>query len=936
MKLKNVERKIKEYNQSLVNFEEQFVIIPYLASGYIDYSNFGQVDGQRQINNYETYKRLWTGNDSFTITWKDSVIFTNTQEDNNIKVNYQIGDAILGWMENSSNVVEIQQDNSFSEYKSQFSENNFIFRINANEFSLDDNWEFMFFKIPEISKNVLFRVASLEKEYLGRDLMCYVLTLKSLNQELSNTGRAKQQNVMPNSPGQGYYDVSIVEEYTPNPQEKEGIDYKKFYNRWLVADKSKMFNNPVKKVVVKAFGMCGFSNITFWGRKARAGDDFRNFGVPRIIFPMNLTNASTYTLYRTQNEETNYYWCEKLLPTVAFSKDTFDAIKSFVNLFSIWPSQGFITIETHDNVGKTSNFTDTIANLKKTNPIDDKHGDIYTYQLFGSAKSTGSGTTTFAPWTFKITGDGKTTGLLKTDISYGCAQYYNVSGTKTIHDAMFDAYWTQKQIKTLPVKPQNTLNFGWTIGAAYAAGVARNFYTSAAMLLIGVYGAWMQKRMAPNFQGFACMVPASLMDFMIDECGGSMGIGFNRNVKLSYFDSDDRDNMVKQLFNTATLNTSFEADLTDKIRSSQGAFETTYIGQTTREDGANVLPSGKPLLMDGTYSLQELTDENEGFIIDSFNIQALFKGDYSVEFLDKQGSVVWSGVFQSQGKWTDSIREINTWVNTSIYGRENMFLSEPLKWPKPPAELNLIGLPEPVIDISFADREIGTVVEITENNAPKSNSFETIFFSPNFFNWRYVNSADSLVTCDLETNPPGKYSLKGEHSRILIKSNWQSTLQDFFDKYDTVEATVATLAPEGVVDEDKPLVFKITPNEEREYAFGRNYEPNTQHPIKMNVYIPQQTGGSSIVVNFGFRCFTNWYAYFSFELVDNNIYMKFRYVPRYWTFELVSYRYNRPDYLRYEEWKNYNSLRAFTYFNNQTKISFGIYLKRIVIQPKNK
>lgn len=56
--LKNIERKIKDFNQNLTLFEQQFVIIPYLASGYIDYSNFGQVDGQRIIDNYETYKRL--------------------------------------------------------------------------------------------------------------------------------------------------------------------------------------------------------------------------------------------------------------------------------------------------------------------------------------------------------------------------------------------------------------------------------------------------------------------------------------------------------------------------------------------------------------------------------------------------------------------------------------------------------------------------------------------------------------------------------------------------------------------------------------------------------------------------------------------------------------------------------------------------------------
>lgn len=139
----------------------------------------------------------------------------------------------------------------------------------------------MFFKVPELSNNILYRVDSIEREYMGKDLLCYVLNLKALNQDLANTGRAKQQNVMPNSPGQGYWDAKIVDNYIPEPTDVEGVDYKKFFDRYIIPDKSKMFNNPVKKVVVKAFGLCALSNIAFWGRKVKAGRDYRNFGIPR-------------------------------------------------------------------------------------------------------------------------------------------------------------------------------------------------------------------------------------------------------------------------------------------------------------------------------------------------------------------------------------------------------------------------------------------------------------------------------------------------------------------------------------------------------------------------------------------------------------------------------------------------------------------------------
>lgn len=762
MHIKNLERKIKDYNENLTLFDQQFVIIPYLASGYIDYSNFGQVSQQRLIDNYETYKRLWTGNDSFTITWKDSVSFVNTNADSAIKMNYQIGDAILGWLEMSGNASDISTDTSFNEYKAQTVERALTFRINANEFQLDTNFELMFFKVPEISNNVLYRVDSLDREYLGKDLVCYTLSLKALNQDLANTGRAKQQNVMPNSPGQGYYDVAIVQDYTPQQNEVEGIDYKPFFNRYLVADKSKMFNNPAKKVVVKAFGLCGFSNITFWGRKITAGGDFRDFGIPRIIFPINLTNVSTYTLYRTQSEEVNYYWVNSLAPTIIFNTDTFTALKTFLETNWVWPQQGFAKIN------------DTAATMRQTNPIEN---GAYKYQLFGQNQLL-SGSLGHVPWTFA------TTGTVTTDINYGCAQTFNKAGTKTIHDAMFDAYWTQKQMKTLPINSWNTLGFGWTIGASFAASVARNFYSAAAMLLLGIGGNLIQRTQAPKFQGFSCMVPANLMDFMVDECSGTFGTNFNNQIKLSYFDSYDRDNNITQFFNTQTMNTSFEADLTDLIVDPQhNVYETTCIGQTTYEDGTNILASGKPLLMDGTYKLSKIPDENTGFIIDSFNIQALFKGDYSIEFLDKQGTVIWSGVFQSQGKWTSSIREINTWVNTSIYGRENMFLAQPLPWPKTPMELNLIGLRIPDVDQTYDNWIHGGRFETgVQNDNTIQQCLERI-------GYKKVDSSNPSIS-QFNLVQPTQNEIRGS---INVMS-WTATMDDFLRQYPSFSVDISNLA----------------------------------------------------------------------------------------------------------------------------------------------
>ncbi|MEG1312731.1 MAG: hypothetical protein RSD40_00280 [Bacilli bacterium] len=68
-----------------------------------------------------------------------------------------------------------------------------------------------------------------------------------------------------------------------------------------------MINDPVRKVVVKAYGPAVFSNISFMGREISPLSTFTNFGKPSIIFPINLETATTPTIYRSQSSEMNYY-----------------------------------------------------------------------------------------------------------------------------------------------------------------------------------------------------------------------------------------------------------------------------------------------------------------------------------------------------------------------------------------------------------------------------------------------------------------------------------------------------------------------------------------------------------------------------------------------------------------------------------------------------
>lgn len=709
MQTKSIMKKISEFNANLVDFENQFILCPYRPSGYTATSNFGQVEKQYVVDQFETYKRIWTGNDSFIVTWEGSCEFDNDYNSNfdftdKVILNWGCGDAFLGWLESDYRTNEISTDTSWSEYKSQKTIQTLTFRINAQHRTLDDNTMYLFFKVPEISNQVIFRVASLEKEFLGRELMCYVLTLESVQDILANTGKSKTQNIMPCAPGQGYLQPQIVKKEDFDFEGKiagKGKDFILLHDRVVFPNKTYQQNNPVKKVVVKAMGLCWLSNITFIGRRVNLRGDFREYGIQRLIFPMNFTNPSkTITLFRTQQADVNFYWMHDVRVFIHFDQSLFNKMKDTLEFYKFYDKQGLVSCD--------------LPNSQATCPKDDD--GIYKTQIYGTFNGLDSSgnpqfpeyaVNTYAPWVFNATTKG-----IDTSITYGCEKSYNIGGQKPLHDHMWDAYWTQKQIKTLPLTKENTLGFGWTVGAGYAAGVAHNYLTSIFLFAIGIFGKLIQQINPPKFQSFRCLAPASLTDFMFSE--GKVTITDSSNwARLNYLlNPDSVDNgEIATFYQTATMNIALEAELTDTFYDSREGLQreltTDMIGQSKDNDG-NPIYAGdtefrRTLLVNGKQSLRSIgEDSNIGFIIDSLNIQAIFKGDYSVEFKDINDDIIWTGVFQSEGKWTDTIREINTWKDTSIFNNENKYLGKPLKWPQALQDLDPnLPLPNIVKNVKY-------------------------------------------------------------------------------------------------------------------------------------------------------------------------------------------------------------------------------------------
>lgn len=701
VKLVEQQRKASQEIKETFATENAFVIIPFQVSGIQDYTNSGYVSYQINPEDAETFKRIWTGNDSCVLSWYKSVSL-NQQKVNGVVsyyYSYKVGDYILGEITSNDSDCELDKDASYSDYTAQQIRKTISFRVDASNKKIGDYYQLMLYKIPTYSKDTVYRLTSISREYANKEIIAYILTFVSINQDLANTGKAKQQNINMSAPGQGYLNPMVMSasEFSAYKTQYPNLStnyYKKLENgEYLVGDQTKLKNRPVTKMVVKLFGNGILSTVTCIGRPA--GTTFTDYRYQRLLFPINFVQPTTPTLYRTQLNNANYYY-GAFAPTLKYWKDFVSNIKDTFNGINKWDYEGF--------------FTYNASKLAATNPLN---SNLYSYSLYyenGKNWNINSDLGTVSVWG-----------------TQGVYNEYTLGSNKAIHDRMWDAYWVQKNMVSLPLNINSTLTYGNVLNAgagSIGAGAFQGNYwligLGIGLFLIGALATWINKWSQTKPSLYYGIVNAPLIDYTKDVFGtdNSNSNSYPQKILMNVF-SDNADNPSSLVFSNTTLNTSFEATLTDEFYITKGSntqrFSTGNIGQTTFENG-NSIPSefllnnsnstdGNVLLVSGVETLTTPINSN-GYIIDQIQVNCAFKGDLSIEFLDANNEVVWSGVYQSQGKWTDSLREIWTLINTSVLNKENMYYTEQLPYPK--------ALPEPTIE--------GLVIEnITKNFA---NTFE--------------------------------------------------------------------------------------------------------------------------------------------------------------------------------------------------------------------
>ena len=652
-------RKVRLRNEELALLEQSFVIVPYLISGYQDYGNSGIITQQRFVNDYETFKRIWTGNDTVSICWKDS-FSVNQNENGEMESQYQLGDFFLGIIETNNFSNNLERDTAFSDYIKQEQVNTITFRVH-NIFDINDNYNFYLYKIPELSKSTLYRIESIEKDFAvgTKELLGYVITFRTINQELATTGKSKQQNISNSAPGQGYLECEVKDQKWFNESGRdlvENVDYIKTYGkRYIVASKDKFQHRPVVKANIKFLGAAIPCAVAFVGRRVDSLNS-NKWGAQELIFLKDIENDLTPTLFRTQQNQQNFYF-GSFKTTLSQEKEFFTYLKDMFGSINKIDFNGWLQYK--------------MEKMKKTNPIQQDLGtDTENYQYVLDKN-----------WSFqwdreKIINSGQS----------GVDTTVTIEGSKTLDNHLFFNFWLQKDIAYLPTNKTETvgLRVVQDLFNFSAVGIIINFFNGS---LLSKIGNWVNKLMRPKFHGLCGFVPAPFLDMNDDYWKDTVQTQFGDRMPMNFLEND-KDNPSSIFFRSDTINTSFSGSLTNRFRKNNVIYNTLEIGQKQFENGNYIYPSNrtKPLLINGEEQLVDKT--TLGFIIDKILIQSIGKCDISVEFLDNSNEVVWSGIFQSEAKWTDSFREIWTIRDTSLFGRENMYFSKEIPYPK---ALTIIG-----------------------------------------------------------------------------------------------------------------------------------------------------------------------------------------------------------------------------------------------------
>lgn len=696
-------RRYSNYRDQLpdIGHENGVFVFPYeLRSGYLNRTESGYVWSDDEVNEHTFFQKLITGKDNINVVWENSTTLTKPKGVNRYYYKFEVGKYYLGEIVGNEVFANTQFYDDELGQKNIKVNNTVVLHFVYNEendyekdfpnlkpFIVKKEDMFKLYKIPQLFGEEWMYISDVRYETIPNDneiVGCFI-TFISLNEQLSKSGRTIESYIHESAPNEPYakplLSVDKNEKGEIVPCVKLDESAKSFDRRM------------VKHLQIEIYGTNALSAITVIGRRLKKDEDgnpyFTNW---QFLLPHGFIKAKTYDLEKTSTPSNNFY---------IFPNCELEFTKS-IGWIEQWKKVS--------DVVATNSFT----GILKIGSKNDWEGEVHRSNPINTSSSIINGLH-FDYWSLVWTPFSNLQVSQPYDLTKDnpyCVNNLWFTNNDSFLDILIKnsfIYWQQLELPlgfamTKPYKLSNLPIFG---GMVSALAGDRTLFSNIA-----------RKKTIP----LCCIIDCAAATCGANILVGSEGSVDIKSIPLSFFGGEE----VPKFLGADKCNTTLCFSLTHLLVDSNGTeWDTSLLGQIKDGDGH---PLFRVFQYDGT---QKPKKTDECYIIDKVIIQGLIKSDIKITFFDENEQLanpLWTTKVQSQGKYTNSLRNWTTEITTGCWNEKYTNFEEEFTWPDFPV-YGIIYNQKPNYSPYVKTNVSGSYVKQTNNGETFDGSKEVDIFS---------------------------------------------------------------------------------------------------------------------------------------------------------------------------------------------------------------
>lgn len=684
MKSRNVEVKLLQAPNENFKIKRDLIYVEKwdIKSGYINQTNAGIVSDVYDSSDFSSYFKVITGKQPLlAVGYKSlqNMVFGPDDKSSSggkmWKGSWFLPEFRLGTLISNEKHTEFINDNTDSSYIDfqevqtitlEFSNKLKVLVVDTDNVGnrITDNlteWYkdnyLSLFRIPQLAGEQWLYITQAPVVYDENGIEVITITFERLNNLVKKSGQANEQFVNKGYSIGGKYSQGNYT-YTSDNRSLINIDLKglSFY--------------PLNNIQIDLIGNGIFGGCLFYGHPVRQTEldniyDYR-VGESRLLIPANFMPCKENETDRSKNNISNMTLITECSTEL---QDVVDWANTGAYGLESWGA--IIRAKEEDGSGNLS-FNWQTFNMLPSGTFIDYYNDKW------------------RPWVkagtseIKIFNKFYTSSLAKDNPTVSDVGVVTNAGVMFSSDDNFfktnlKLALSNLQLITLPLSKKHTV--GSTVKSLPLIGGIAN------MIGIGNISTGQRTTEDQHIEFCGLIEPRTVYNFDINRYTG----GNNHSIPFPVFSGD---NVNAKMFNTNFVKRGFRAYLYNIINNGNGNINTQNLGQTkyarlVNEDGsvAWINNDHSPLYLQiGNNSIINpvgMSDDIVGWEIDGIILQDFSKSDVRITCY-RDDEPLWTGFYQTQGKYSDNILEWQTVIKTNGFDKEILPELENKQWPESP------------------------------------------------------------------------------------------------------------------------------------------------------------------------------------------------------------------------------------------------------------